>query len=414
MSYERRIVVTGLGAVSSVGNTVEESWRALLAGRSGVDTITRFDPSGLRCRIAGEVKGLNMDEFMNPKEQKRLDLFCQFAVVAGAEALKSAGLDGEQTDNARCGVIVSSGIGGMHTIIEQTKVMESRGKERVSPMLVPMMISDMASGYLAMKHNFQGPNFCVVSACASALHSIGEAFWIIKRGDADVMMAGGTEAGVVDLGIAGFASMHALSTRNDDPAAACRPFDRDRDGFVPAEGAGILVLEEEQHARRRGANILAEVVGYGLSCDAYHFTAPRDDASCTTAAIEAAFRMARLPVTDLAYINAHGTSTVMNDKCETLAIKQALGEHARKVAISSTKSMTGHMLGASGGFESIVCVKAIQESCVPPTINQCNPDPDCDLDYVPNEAREMAVPLALKLNFGFGGHNAAVLFRKYA
>ncbi len=420
MSDERRIVVTGLGAVSSVGNGVAACWEALLAGRNGIGPVTKFDASPLRCRIGGEVKGLDLDACLTTKEQKRLDPFCHFAVVAADEALKDAGfmdaasvIQEGQFEPERFGVLVSSGIGGLTTITEQVKVMESRGAERVSPMLVPMMIADMASGFLAIRYGMRGPNFGIVSACASGLHSIGEAYWMIRRGDADCMLAGGAEEGIVHIGQAGFASMHALSERNDEPETASRPFDRDRDGFVPAEGAGVLVLEEESHARRRGAKIYAEIVGYGLSADAYHITAPRDDAQGAAAAIRNAFRCAGLSYEGLSYINAHGTSTPMNDKCETAAIKLVLGDKACKTAISSTKSMTGHMLGAAGGFESVVCVKAIETSCVPPTINQFNRDPDCDLDYVPNKMREMPVELALKLNFGFGGHNAAVLFRKY-
>lgn len=420
MSGERRIVVTGLGAVSSVGNSVDASWSALLSGRSGIGPVTKFDASGLRCRIAGEVKGLDLDASLTLKEQKRLDPFCHFAVVAADEALKDSGImdsNGAISDGAiepeRCGVLVSSGIGGLASITEQVKVMEGRGPERVSPMLVPMMIADMASGFLAIRYGFRGPNFGIVSACASGLHSIGEAYWMIRRGDAECMLAGGAEEGVVRIGQAGFSSMHALSERNDDPETASRPFDSGRDGFVPAEGAGVLVLEEEEHAKKRGAKIYAEVVGYGLSADAYHITAPRDDAQGAAAAIKNAFRCAGLPYDEISYINAHGTSTPMNDKCETAAIKMTFGEKAYRTPVSSTKSMTGHMLGAAGGFESVVCVKAIETSCIPPTINQFTPDPDCDLDYVPNKMREMPVKLALKLNFGFGGHNAAVLFRKY-
>ncbi len=420
MSVERRIVVTGLGAVTSVGNSVSACWRALLSGKSGIAPVTKFDVSGLRCRIAGEVKDLDLDSSLTPKEQKRLDPFCHFAVVAADEALKDSGImdsGGAISDGAidleRCGVLVSSGIGGLTSITEQVKIMESRGAERVSPMLVPMMIADMSSGFLAIRYGFRGPNFGIVSACASGLHSIGEAYWMIRRGDADCMLAGGAEEGVVRIGQAGFSSMHALSERNDEPETASRPFDSGRDGFVPAEGAGVLVLEEEEHAKKRGAKIYAEVVGYGLSADAHHITAPREDALGASAAIKNAFRCAGVPYDELSYINAHGTSTPMNDKCETAAIKLTFGERAYRTAISSTKSMTGHMLGAAGGFESVVCVKAIETSCVPPTINQFTPDPDCDLDYVPNKMREMPVSLALNLNFGFGGHNAAVLFRKY-
>lgn len=413
MPYGSRVVVTGLGAISCIGNNVAENWNNLLSGKSGISKITKFDASSLRCQIGGEVKNLDLSFCLDEKEQRRLDPFCHFAVAAAAEALNNAGIEDGAVDSDRTGVLVSSGIGGLNTIEEQCEVKAKRGLNRISPMLVPMMIANMASGYIAIKHGFRGPNFGIVSACASGLHSIGEAFWIIKRGDADVMLAGGAEEGIQALGHGGFSSMRALSERNDDPEHASRPFDKDRDGFVPAEGGGVLVLETEEHARKRGANILAEVVGYGLSCDAYHITAPREDALSSSMAIKNAFKCACLPVTDVAYINAHGTSTPMNDRCETQAIKLALGEHAHKVAISSTKSMVGHMLGGAGGYESVVCIKAIQDNCVPPTINQFTPDAECDLDYVPNTARNLQVPLALNLSFGFGGHNAAVLFRKY-
>ena len=409
----RRVVVTGMGAVCSVGNDVEQIWKSLLAGRSGITAVDRFDVSELRCRICGFVKNLNLDSYLDVKEQKRLDPFCHFAVVAGDEAMKSAGLLGADFDSTRFGVLVSSGIGGMHSLQEQTKVAFERGLNRVSPLLIPLMLTDMASGFLAIRYNLQGPNFSITSACASALHSIGEGSWIIKRGDADIMLVGGAEGIDVPIGFAGFSNMRALSERNDAPQEASRPFDKDRDGFVPSEGSGILVLEEEEHALRRGANIMAEVVGYGLTADAHHITAPREDAASTSRAIVNALKGAEMPSEAISYINAHGTSTQLNDKAETLAIKQALGEHARHVAISSTKSMTGHSLGASGGLESVFCVKAILDGVVPPTINQCTPDPDCDLDYVPNVARELDVNVALNLSFGFGGHNAAVLFKKY-
>lgn len=413
MSINRQVVITGMGAVSPVGNDVQSTWDALLAGKSGICNITHFDTTGYRCRIGGEVKNLELDALLSPKEQKRLDPFCHFAVAAAEQAVRSSGfIEAVDFDPARAGVLVSSGIGGLTTITEQVNVFTKRGADRVSPMMVPMMIADIASGFLAIRYNLCGPNFGIVSACASALHSIGEAAWIIKRGDADIMLAGGAEAGVIPIGQAGFGTMRALSERNDSPETASRPFDRGRDGFVPAEGAGILVLEEAEHARKRGAQILAEVAGYGLSCDAYHITAPRPDAKCTAAAITAAFNAARLPVTSLAYVNAHGTSTQMNDKCETAALKVALGPHARNVAISSTKSMTGHMLGAAGGLESVVCILAILNNIVPPTINQFERDPECDLDYVPNTARTLSVPLALNLSFGFGGHNAALLLKK--
>lgn len=412
MAEERLVAVTGIGAVSPIGNNVKDSWESLIAGKCGIGPVTRFDASECRCRIAGEIKNLKLEKYISPKEQKRMDPFCHYALVAAQEAMENAGLADGNYEPDRAGVLVSSGIGGLTTITEQAIVMHERGLSRVSAMLVPMMISDMASGLLAMHYNMQGPNFGIVSACASALHSVGEAYWVIRRGDADIMLCGGAEAGVVAIGQSAFASMRALSERNDDPQTACRPFDKDRDGFIPAEGAGILVLEDYEHAKKRGAEILALVAGYGLTCDAHHITAPRDDALCSSRAIENAFRCAGLPKEQLAYINAHGTSTPLNDKCETMAIKRALGDHARKVSISSTKSMTGHMLGAAGGFESVVCVSAINNGCVPPTINQFTADPDCDLDYVPNVARELDVPLALNLSFGFGGHNAAVLFKR--
>ena len=412
MADERIVAVTGMGAVSPVGNSVAENWANLLAGKSGIGPITRFDASSCRCRIGGEIHNLDLEKYISSKEIKRMDPFCHFALVAAREAMESSGLLDGNYDPARCGVLVSSGIGGLTTITDQAVIMHERGLDRVSPMLVPMMISDMASGLLAIHYNMQGPNYGIVSACASALHSVGEAYWMIRRGDADIMLCGGAEAGVVAIGQSAFSSMRALSERNDDPQTASRPFDKDRDGFVPAEGAGIIVLEDYQHAKARGANVLAIVAGYGLTCDAHHITAPRDDALCSSRAIENAFKCANLPIEQVAYVNAHGTSTPLNDRCETMALKKALGEHARKVAISSTKSMTGHMLGAAGGFESVVCVSAIQHGCVPPTINQFTPDPDCDLDYVPNTAREMEVPLALNLSFGFGGHNAAVLFKR--
>lgn len=415
MSDNRRVVVTGLGAVSSLGNSVQDSWQGLLAGRSGIDVVTRFDVSTFKCKIAGEVKNLDVASLIGDKEVRRLDPFCHYAVAAGEEAVLQSGFT-QATGFCpeRCGVLVSAGIGGIATEMEQTQALIQNGPGRVSPLTVPMMISDMAAGFLAIRHNMRGPNFGIVSACASGLHSVGESWWIIKRGDADVMLCGGAEAGVVALGQAGFSSMRALCTsHNDDPTHASRPFDAGRDGFVPAEGAGVLVLEEEQHARKRGARILAEIVGYGLSGDAYHITAPRADGAGAVQAIEMAFAHAGLPVEQLDYVNAHGTSTPLNDKMETAALKTVLGEHAYHTAISSTKSMTGHMLGAAGGFESVVCVKALEEGVVPGTMNYETPDPDCDLDYVPNAAREMPLNLALKTNYGFGGHNAAVLFAKY-
>lgn len=415
MSENRRVVVTGLGAVSSLGNDVASCWSGLLSGRSGIGPVTRFDASNYKCRIAGEVKDFDITSYIAEKEAHRLDIFCHYAVAAGDEAIKQSGVtEASNFDCTRCGVLVSSGIGGIRTIQEQVRTLQESGPGRVSPLTVPMMISDMGCGYLAIRHNFRGPNFGLVSACASGLHSVGEAWWVIRRGDADVMLCGGAEAGVVELSLAGFASMRALTTtHNDDPERASRPFDAGRDGFVPAEGAGVLVLEEESHARARGAKILAEVVGYGTSGDAYHITAPRSDGAGAAQAVRMAFEHAGKPYEALDYINAHGTSTPLNDKIETAAFKEVLGDHAYKVTVSSTKSMTGHMLGAAGGFESVVCVKALETGIVPGTMNYETPDPDCDLDYAPNAARELPVKLALKTNFGFGGHNAAVLFAAY-
>ena len=415
MSFQqKRVVVTGLGAVSPVGNDVESCWKSLLAGKSGIGPVSKFDTTGYRCTIAGEVKGLDIDAFIDPKEAKRLDLFCHYAVVASDEALAQAGLTKAQgVDPTRIGVIVSSGIGGLTTIEDQIRTLAEKGPRAVSPLSIPMMISNMASGYVAIRHNLKGPNFSIVTACASGLHSIGEAYWMIVRGDADVMVCGGTEAVVEPFSLAGFGSLKALSANNDDPEHASRPFDKDRDGFVPAEGAGVLVIESEEHAKKRGANILAEIVGYGLSADAFHITAPAENGEGSQRAIKMAFQHAGLPYDALDYVNAHGTSTRLNDTTETTSLKMVLGERAKQIPVSSTKSMTGHMLGAAGGFESVVCVKSIMHGIVPPTINYTTPDPDCDLDYVPNEAREVDVRLALNNNLGFGGHNASVLFAKY-
>ena len=410
----KRVVVTGLGAVSPVGNDVESCWKSLLAGKSGIGPVTKFDATGYRCTIAGEVKGLDTEALIDPKDAKRLDLFCHYAVAASDEALAQAGLkDNENLDGTRAGVIVSSGIGGLTTIEEQIRTLAAKGPKAVSPLSIPMMISNMASGYVAIRHHLKGPNLCVVTACASGLHSIGEAYWMIVRGDADVMVCGGTEAVVEPFSLAGFGSLKALSSNNNDPEHASRPFDKERDGFVPAEGAGILVIESEEHAKKRGANILAEVAGYGLSADAHHITQPAENGEGVQRAIKMAFNHAGLPYDALDYVNAHGTSTRLNDTTETIALKMVLGEKARQIPVSSTKSMTGHMLGAAGGFESVVCVKTILDGVVPPTMNYVTPDPECDLDYVPNEAREVDVRLALNNNLGFGGHNASVLFAKY-
>jgi 3-oxoacyl-[acyl-carrier-protein] synthase II len=394
-----------------VGNSVEDAWRGLLECRNGIAPITRFDTTGGRCTLAGQVRDFNIEDYLDAKTASRLDQYCHFAIGAADQALKQANL-GDSTPPERIGVIVSSGIGGIGTTCQQSNILDTRGMGRVSPLCVPMLISNMASGFLAITHNLRGPNFGLVSACATGLHSIGEASWIIKRGDADVMVAGGTETGVVPLSIAGFGSMRALSP-NPDPETASRPFDKNRDGFIPAEGSAVIVLESEEHAKQRGAEILGELVGYGASCDAYHITAPRPDGSGAAAAIGMALRHAEINPEDIGYVNAHGTSTPMNDSIETTALKLAFGEHARKLAISSIKALTGHMLGAAGAFESIVCLQALRTGILPPTAHYQTPDPDCDLDYIPNIPREIGVNYALNVSLGFGGHNAAVIFRKY-
>jgi 3-oxoacyl-[acyl-carrier-protein] synthase II len=412
MTASRRVVVTGMGVVSPLGNNLADNWSKLLAGTSGIDRITHFDASSYRCQIGGEVRNLDLSDIMEPKEVRHHDPFCQYAVAAAEQAVRQSGISSDPDfDPTRVGVLVSSGIGGLLTLSTQISNLDAKGPARVSPMTVPMMISDMAAGRLAIRYNFQGPNFGIVSACATGLHSIGEAYWIIKRGDADAMLAGGAEASIVPIGQAGFSSLRALSERNHEPQLASRPFDRDRDGFVPAEGAGILVLEDADHARNRGAEILAEIVGYGTTGDAYHITAPHAEGDGAARAITMALRQAGKPADAVGYINAHGTSTPLNDKVETMAIKRALGDHARRVAISSTKSMTGHMLGAAGSYEAFVCIEALRQQCIPPTINLDHPDPDCDLDYVPNQARKLNFNLALNISMGFGGHNAAVLFQ---
>ena len=415
---ERRVVVTGYGVQSCVGCDVPSFWDALVNGRCGLGAVTFFDASEFRTRIAGEIRDFDPARYMSPKEAKRIDRYCQLAIAAADEAMKSAGLpldlrDGAVMDPARAGVLVSSGIGGLYTLTEQIRVLDEKGCNRVSPLLIPMMISDLASGNLSIRYGAGGPNMGLVTACSTGTHSIGESMWIIRRGDADVMICGGAEASVTEIGMAGFSSMKAMSTRNDEPLRASRPFDRDRDGFVMSEGAGVLILEELEHARRRGAAIRAEVVGYGATGDAYHITSPAPDGSGGARAMKMAMDHARLRPEEISYINAHGTSTGLNDKFETLAIKTAFGEAAKRVAVSSTKGTTGHTLGAAGGLESIACIKAIETGVVPPTINYETPDPECDLDVTPNTARELPVEVALNSNLGFGGHNGVVIYRKF-
>ena len=413
----RRVVVTGYGVVSCVGNNVPDFWDSLVNGRCGLGRITRFDASEYRTQIAGEVKDFDVTKYMSAKEAKRLDLFCQYAIAASDEAMETAGLPkelrGSSIDPDRVGVIVSSGIGGLHTMSEQDKLLIERGPGKISPLLIPMMIGDLASGNISIRYGAGGPNLGLVTACSTGCHSIGESFWCIKRDDADVMICGGAEASVVALGVAGFCAMKAMSQRNDDPLHASRPFDLNRDGFVMSEGAGVMILEELEHAKKRGANILAEVVGYGATGDAYHITSPAPDGNGGARAIRMAMRHAGLGTDKIDYINAHGTSTQLNDKFETMAIKGALGEDAYKVSVSSTKGTTGHGLGAAGGLESIACVKAIETGIIPPTINYETPDPACDLDITPNTARERKVEVALNSTLGFGGHNGVVIFRKF-
>jgi 3-oxoacyl-[acyl-carrier-protein] synthase II len=412
-SASQRVVVTGLGVQSSVGSNVDSYWDALLRGVSGIAPIQSFDASELKCRIAGEVRDLDITRYISPKEAKRLDRFTHLAIAGADEAVDQSGIRDLSTPPERIGVLVGCGVGGLHTMQEQAVLLHERGPGRASPLMVPMMIIDMAAGYLSIRYGFTGPNAGMVTACASGAHAIGEAAWIIHRGDADVMVTGGVEAPLCMLGLAGFCSMKALSTRNDEPERASRPFDAERDGFVPAEGAGILVLESLEHARRRGARILAELVGYGATGDAYHITAPRPDGEGAYQAIRMALRHAELAPEDVSYVNAHGTSTPLNDKVETLSLKRALGDRAYTTPISSIKSMIGHALGAAGGLESVACVLSLRDGVVPGTMNYENPDPDCDLDYVPNQAREVDVRVALNINLGFGGHNSAILFRRW-
>ena len=414
---DRRVVITGSGIISCVGKSVDEFWDAVSNGRCGIGPITRFDVSEYRSQIAGEIKDFDVTKYIPAKEARRLDLFVQYAIAAADEAMAQAGFDGKVDEKGispeRVGTLVSSGIGGLTTITNQQDVLTSRGPGRVSPLVIPMMIGDLASGNLSIRYNAQGPNMGLVTACATGTHSIGEAFWMIKRDDADVMIAGGTEASIVPIGLAGFSSMKALSTRNDDPQHASRPFDADRDGFVMSEGAAVLVIEELEHAKKRGANILAEIVGYGATGDAYHITSPHPEGEGAARAMTMAMKHAGVKPEDIDYINAHGTSTSLNDKYETKSIKLAFGEAAKTVSISSTKGATGHGLGAAGGLETIACMQAIRNNLVPPTINYETPDPECDLDYTPNKAKEKEVKFAMNVNLGFGGHNGVLILKRF-
>jgi len=406
-------VITGLGALTPVGNSAEEFWTAITQGRSGIGPITKFDATGYPTRIAGEIRNFDPLKWMDKKEARRLDPYLQYAIACAAMAVEDAGLDPAMVDGNRFGVLVGSGIGGIQTLLDSYETLNQKGPDRVSPFCIPMMIVNMASGLISMRYGARGPNSAVITACATGNHAIGDAFKIIQRDNADVMIAGGAEAIIVPLTIAGFCQMKAMSTRNDEPTRASRPFDADRDGFVCGEGAGLVVLESLEHALRRGARIYAEVVGYGMSSDAYHITAPDPEGDGAARAMASALRDCGVDPTAVGYINAHGTSTPYNDKFETMAIKRVFGEHAYKLAVSSTKSMIGHLLGAAGGVEAIATVLAAYHGILPPTINYETPDPECDLDYVPNQARKQEVDAALSNAFGFGGTNATLAFRRY-
>lgn len=413
MNQNRRVVITGLGVISPVGIGAEEAWENLLAGKSGIGPITHFDTTDTACKIAGEVKDFDPERYMDRKEARRMDRFAQFAVAAGKLALEDSGLDLTQENAERIGVILGTGIGGIATFEQQCQNLLEKGPRRVSPFTVPMMIVNMAAGQIAIQLNAKGPNLTVVSACASGTNAIGEAYKNILRGAAEVMYTGGTEAAITPLAFASFSAAKTLSTHNEEPERASRPFDLDRDGFVMGEGATVLVLEELEHALNRGANIYAEVAGYGFMADAYHITSPAADGIGARNAMQTALEDAGISADQIDYINAHGTSTHLNDQIETLSIKAVFGEAAPKVAISSTKSMTGHLLGAAGALEGAVIALAIRDSVVPPTINYETVDPECDLDYVPNMKREMPVRYAMSNSLGFGGQNASIIFKKY-
>ncbi|MEL6334425.1 MAG: beta-ketoacyl-ACP synthase II [Cyanobacteria bacterium J06626_26] len=410
---KKRVVITGMGAITPIGNNLEAYWQGLLAGKSGIGPITLFDASKHKCRIAGEVKGFDPLEHLDAKDAKRTDRFAQFAIAASKQALVDASLTITDLNAEQVGVMIGTGVGGLKVMEEQQSVYLKKGPNRCSPFMVPMMIANMAAGLTAIHTGAKGPNSCAVTACAAGSNAIGDAFRIVQNGYAQAMICGGTEAAITPLSFAGFASARALSTRNDDPDHASRPFDKDRDGFVMGEGAGILILEELEHALSRGARIYAEMVGYGMTCDAYHMTAPVPGGAGAARSMELALKDAGVTPADVSYVNAHGTSTPANDPTETAAIKTALGECAKTVAISSTKSMTGHLLGGSGGIEGVAACMAVANDHVPPTINLKEPDAECDLDYVPNQSRAQTVDVAMSNSFGFGGHNVTLVFRKY-
>lgn len=410
---KRRVVVTGLGAVTPLGLNADETWAGLLAGRSGVGPITRFNPEGYATRIAAEVKGLNPEDRVDKKDLRKMDMFIVYAIFAAMEALESSGLAIDDKNADRVGVVVGAGLGGLPFIEHYTQVLREQGPRRVSPFFIPMVIANLASGHVSILTGAKGPNSCVVTACATGTHSIGDAYRMIQYGDADAMIAGGTESTITPMAFAGFNAMKALSVRNEEPEKASRPFDKGRDGFIMGEGAGVMVLEEMESAVARGARILAEVAGFGMSGDAYHITAPPEGGEGAALCMRAVLKDAGLQPEEVSYINAHGTSTYYNDMYETQAIKTVFGPAAYKVPVSSTKSMTGHLLGAAGGVEAVICVKAVAEDHIPPTVNYEEPDPDCDLDYVPNAARQVRVDVAMSNSFGFGGTNASLAFKKF-
>jgi 3-oxoacyl-[acyl-carrier-protein] synthase II len=410
----RRVVVTGVGLLCSVGSNTGECWKAICEGRSGIGPITQFDPTGFNCRIAGEVKGFDPTRWIEKKEVKKMGRFIQFAIASADLALAESGLKCTEETAERTGVFIGSGIGGFEVIEREHKNLLEKGPGRISPFFIPASIVNLASGYVSIRHGAKGPNSAVATACTTGAHAVGDSFKIIQRGDADAMICGGTEATITPMGVGGFAAMRALSQRNDEPERASRPWDAGRDGFVVGEGAGILILEELEFAKRRGATILAEIVGYGMSADAFHITSPSEDGDGAYRVMRNAMKDAGVQPEQIAYINAHGTSTELGDKLETVAIKRAFGEHAYKLMVSSTKSMTGHLLGGAGGLEAGITVLAVREGVAPPTINYETPDPDCDLDYVPNTARKADILYALSNSFGFGGTNGSLIFKRYS
>ncbi len=410
---KKRVVITGMGVVHSLGFGVDSFWNSIKEGKSGISLLTKFDTTNYEAKVAAAINGFEPTDYIDKKEAKRMDIFTQYAMAAARMAMETSGLDMEKEDSFRAGVIIGSGVGGIQTLEDQHQILSTKGPGRVSPFFITSMIANMAAGRIAIEYNLQGFNECVVTACASGNNAIGDAFKVIQRGDADIMFTGGAESAITPLSFAGFCSNKALST-NPDPATACRPFDRDRDGFVMGEGAGVLILEELEHAKQRGALILGEVVGYGCTCDGYHITAPHPEGIGGIKSMQFAIADAGIQPQDIGYINAHGTSTPLNDVGETNVIKQVFGEHAYKLAVSSTKSMTGHLLGAAGAIEAIITAMALKDGLLPPTINLVNPDPECDLDYVANRGRPAQIEYALSNALGFGGHNAAIILKKYS